>query len=708
MSIELDTSKLETSNEELLQGIITTGLSAMEYHVKLDALKDKEAVNSYLLPVVDGMKQLNKSWDPTLAKEVQDALDAVRTQAVNKDYDLTYRTGLAQAYKFGQIGLDQLRVRENMLEDAKSQMEAIYEDTGSLKTMSPDLLDVIDRVGFNKSELVTQAHNSNVDRVKAEIDLIAEKSHAATMAIGMDADKEREGVQVKMDELSTEVYDKALRGLGFGQMKEPVDGVEGTADYYLSDTGINLDNYEKAEEALKQHAKNLGNLATGNLDVLATTNPHMMKSIYLAAASGERSDKIYEDAASLLGFATPAETKDAENNIRAFVKSIDSFNLHDKLSGWYADAQKEIEERIEAGIIVDPVKLSGNILEARLNELSDNKLHYLNYQVNNAVSGDTTVDREAIKGLDQMANDILANDAAHKHLATLVGEVRDRDTEIGSAIDKAYIGTLAEEDPFMFGIVNAYVTSDHDYIETLRNSPSSITQAQFEEAQLIASNIVSNPDLIEEADRVSDKLAKTADNIAAMTERWQMSTKQVIDPVALEKKQSALKNAAGSWDNKLTDMYTAEVQADYGLTNLKVPSQLSEIGPEVSTRIGNDIARNAHRLMNEGMFSGEGFKAVGGWMSWTGLGQEGQYKYLDRFNDVYDQSYNNKMQALKVMSEMYTMGDGRGGFIPNTTSSSIEEYFKTDKEADLFLDLMAVTRTLANFDPYLFQLLEDN
>jgi len=484
--------------------------------------------------------------------------------------------------------------------------------------------------------------------------------------------------------------------------------VEGTADYYLSDTGINLDNYEKAEEALKQHAKNLGNLATGNLDVLATTNPHMMKSIYLAAASGERSDKIYEDAASLLGFATPAETKDAENNIRAFVKSIDSFNLHDKLSGWYADAQKEIEERIEAGIIVDPVKLSGNILEARLNELSDNKLHYLNYQVNNAVSGDTTVDREAIKGLDQMANDILANDAAHKHLATLVGEVRDRDTEIGSAIDKAYIGTLAEEDPFMFGIVNAYVTSDHDYIETLRNSPSSITQAQFEEAQLIASNIVSNPDLIEEADRVSDKLAKTADNIAAMTERWQMSTKQVIDPVALEKKQSALKNAAGSWDNKLTDMYTAEVQADYGLTNLKVPSQLSEIGPEVSTRIGNDIARNAHRLMNEGMFSGEGFKAVGGWMSWTGLGQEGQYKYLDRFNDVYDQSYNNKMQALKVMSEMYTMGDGRGGFIPNTTSSSIEEYFKTDKEADLFLDLMAVTRTLANFDPYLFQLLEDN
>ena len=708
MSIELDTSKLETSNEELLQGIITTGLSAMEYHSKLDALTDKEEVKSYLLPVVDGMKQLNKSWDPTLAKEVQDALDVVRTQAVNKDYDLTYRTGLAQAYKFGQIGLDQLRVRENMLEDARSEMEAIYEDTGSLKTMSPDLLDVIDRIGFNKSELVTQAHNSNVDRVKAEIDLIAEKSQAATMAIGMDADKEREGVQVKMDELSTEVYDKALRGLGFGQMKEPGDGVEGTADYYLSDTGINLDNYEKAEEALKQHAKNLGNLATGNLDVLATTNPHMMKSIYLAAASGERSDKIYQDAAALLGFATPEEAKDAENNIRAFVKSIDSFNLHDKLSGWYADADKEIEARIESGTIIDPVKLSGNILKARLEELPDTALHYLNFKINNAVSGNATIDKSAIKGLDQMANDILASDAAHKHLATLVGEVRENDIVVGTALDKAYIGTLAEEDPFKFGVVNAFVTNDHEYIENLKNSPTSMTQADFEEAQLIAGNIVNNPELIKEMDSVSDELAVTADNIAAMTERWQMSTKQVIDPVALEKKQSALKNAAGSWDNKLTDMYTSADQANYGLTNLKVPSQLSEIGPEVSTRIGNDIARNAYRLMNKGMFSGEGFKAISGWMSWTGLGQEDQYRYLDRFNDAYDQNYNNKMQALKVMSEMYTMGDGRGGFIPNTTSSHLEEYFASDKEADLFLDLMAVTRTLTNFDPYLFQLLEDN
>jgi len=254
MSIKLDTSKLETSNEELLQGIITTGLSAMEYHSKLDALKDKEEVSAYLMPVASGMEQLNKSWDPALANEVQDALDVVRTQAINKDYDLPYRTGLAQAYKFGQIGLDQLRVRENMLDDAKNEMEAIYENTSALKTMSPEFLDVVDRVGFNKSELVTQAHNSNVDRVKFEIDDLVKKSEAATMIIGMDANKEREGVQVKMGELSTAVYDRALSALGFGKVKEPQNQIEGTMDYYLpDDMEINIVNYDEAKQALTSY-----------------------------------------------------------------------------------------------------------------------------------------------------------------------------------------------------------------------------------------------------------------------------------------------------------------------------------------------------------------------------------------------------------------------------------------------------------------------
>ena len=71
----LDTSRLEVSNLELLQGVEDTALAAMQHLVTLDAYQDKQEVAAYINPVKNGIVNLGKVWDDELAGSLRENLD---------------------------------------------------------------------------------------------------------------------------------------------------------------------------------------------------------------------------------------------------------------------------------------------------------------------------------------------------------------------------------------------------------------------------------------------------------------------------------------------------------------------------------------------------------------------------------------------------------------------------------------------------------
>ena len=109
------------SNLDLLKQIEDVGLKAFDLYLKIDAAQDQQEINSYIKPVASGLDALNANWDPALVADVQDSLNVLKEQSSNKDYNKAYRSGLANAYKYSQIALDNISMRHTMLEQEKEK-----------------------------------------------------------------------------------------------------------------------------------------------------------------------------------------------------------------------------------------------------------------------------------------------------------------------------------------------------------------------------------------------------------------------------------------------------------------------------------------------------------------------------------------------------------------------------------------------------------
>jgi hypothetical protein len=239
------------SDLELLQGLESTALSALEYMVKVDAAENKREVTSYVTPVSKGLELLSKEWDPKLAASVRDSLDVVLQQSKNKDYDEPYRSGLATTYEYGSIALDMMQNNQDALIEARGELSDIYNDLSVVQTRSDDSLDLVKDVGHNKFQINARAANSTSEAVKNELQEIEEHNKALNLLRKEDYDKTREGFQVKLNDLSTEYMKDVAEKLGLAQLKEPEDPVEGVADFYLPEgSRLTISSFDDAKKAL--------------------------------------------------------------------------------------------------------------------------------------------------------------------------------------------------------------------------------------------------------------------------------------------------------------------------------------------------------------------------------------------------------------------------------------------------------------------------
>ena len=256
------------SNLDLLKQIEDVGLKAFDLYLKIDAAQDQQEINSYIKPVASGLDALNANWDPALVADVQDSLNVLKEQSSNKDYNKSYRSGLANAYKYSQIALDNMSMRHNMLEQEKEKMAGIYDDASVLQGgRSVDFHDVVNDLGYNKTQMIAKAANNNLDRVKSELDNLGTEGKAINLMRKIDADKTLDGLQIKLDEESTAYYKQIAEELGLGQYKD-VEGApetpEGYLNYYLpEDMRVNIDTYADAAAWLdKWEAQNVTNQIT--------------------------------------------------------------------------------------------------------------------------------------------------------------------------------------------------------------------------------------------------------------------------------------------------------------------------------------------------------------------------------------------------------------------------------------------------------------
>ena len=98
MSNDVDFSKLEVSNDELLRGITSSALAAFQYMAKVDAAEDQKEITQYSNSVIKGVKGLNQGWDDDLYESVLESLEDVKTASTNSDYDKTYQSGLSDLH----------------------------------------------------------------------------------------------------------------------------------------------------------------------------------------------------------------------------------------------------------------------------------------------------------------------------------------------------------------------------------------------------------------------------------------------------------------------------------------------------------------------------------------------------------------------------------------------------------------------------------
>ena len=683
----IDTSKLQVSNEQLLKGITSTALTALEYFTKLDAKEDQAEVKALVDPISSGFKMLNsQGYNAEIVSGMEESLELVNEASQNDDYDL-YNDALATVYQQGTMGLEAIKQREQMFVDSENEIQAVYDEWSGLETRSMDALEVLESLKQSKLSVASKAYDANQSRLKNRLDKIVKDNQSIALVKAMDKDKNEAGIQLDMENFLSGYQEDALKELGFAELKD--QDATGMKSYFLPEGyEMKSENISDAKEFYESGITALTEVSKSQLEVLALENPNLMQAVYVAAASGDRSQKTYDDAAALLG-PSPMDKDQAANNIKAFVENIDRFSLHGELGDLYKKASIEIDSRS-----TEYEKVATGLLEADINSLSPVQLHALNYEVTGVRSGDfssiSDSDREAIKNRARL---ISQSPGAIDHLNEAIEGLRTDYDKIFTATSLANIETLATEDPQLFGLVNAYANNDE---ATIQSMLPNTTADMVEQAKVYAQTIMDDPELIKELDKVSDKMESEAANISAFQERWASVSGHAFNQEYLEDNRGTLSDWSNAWDDKLEDMFTEEDQSTAGLFKIKVPTTMKKYTPGASIRVANEVASNAYSLLSK----------AGGEMGWFRDDKETPYyKLFDDYQDAYHASNEDRMQSLKALSEYMTKSDGRGGYIPNITSKTISSYFDGDENhARLFLELLPAVRLLNNIDPALFKI----
>ena len=247
MSNGVDFSKLEVSNDELLRGITSSALAAMQYVSKLDAAEDQKEIAQYSSSVIKGLQGLSQGWDDDLYKSVLESLEDVKTASTNSDYDKTYQSGLRDLHELGTLSLSRLKVVEDAMVAGETKLTELNKDMSLLKRRTPDSLDIIKAVGTNEAGKIEALATTSAKQIGNRITNITDNIDYINQLNKIDVDKDIEGLQIDLSQASAEYYQRVAEKAGFGRDIAQKDMIEGTVDYYLpDDMQLNVSTYKDA------------------------------------------------------------------------------------------------------------------------------------------------------------------------------------------------------------------------------------------------------------------------------------------------------------------------------------------------------------------------------------------------------------------------------------------------------------------------------
>ena len=247
MSNDVDFSKLEVSNDELLRGITSSALAAFQYMAKVDAVEDQKEVAQYSDSFIKGLTSLNEGWDDDLYKSVLESLEDIKTASTNSDYDEPYQKGLALTHELGTIAVDRLKVMEDALVAGETKVTNLYKDMKLLKGgHTLDALDLVKDIGMVDAGKIEGFATTSAKRLTNRTTNIADNLDYVATLDKIDADKILEGLQIDLSKASAEYYQKIAEEAGFGRLKTDEE-TAGIVDYYLpEDMQVNVSTYKNA------------------------------------------------------------------------------------------------------------------------------------------------------------------------------------------------------------------------------------------------------------------------------------------------------------------------------------------------------------------------------------------------------------------------------------------------------------------------------
>lgn len=243
------------TNAELLDVSANIGLSAMEYILKLNSAGQKSELTSHIRSVNKGLVLLNKEWESEIAELVQDNLSILKEDSESPKYSETIKSTLLTRWEYGQAEYKLLEAREQKIIDANNEITKIHDNWGVLKPseQSEAFPELLDKVGQNKTRIITNANDKAVDRVSDDLKELQNILDAANMAKGLDIKKKMDGLQVDLTDMNAGYFKQMARDLGFveGETVEKISTFQLPKDAYITESGYadaleTLNKYENA------------------------------------------------------------------------------------------------------------------------------------------------------------------------------------------------------------------------------------------------------------------------------------------------------------------------------------------------------------------------------------------------------------------------------------------------------------------------------
>ena len=246
---KIDTTKLQVSNSQLLDGLAQTSLSTIEYLTKLKDKEDRMEVDMLIKPITPALKVLDSRWDPKVASQLTASLSDLQEAYTSKDFHPVYEETMKQVYDTSSNALNIYKQNEEMLSIAESEIKTMRDDTSALKQRSMDVLDIIEDAAKNKSIAASMAKDNAMTTNSQRLTNMLNETEMIQMALKLDAKNKAPGVQVALEDLSGQMLAEKL---GLSKLSED-DTMTEELDYFLpEDMRLNIQSYEDAKTWLNK------------------------------------------------------------------------------------------------------------------------------------------------------------------------------------------------------------------------------------------------------------------------------------------------------------------------------------------------------------------------------------------------------------------------------------------------------------------------